>query len=127
MTDGAFSKIYRRYAKLAGIKKGNAIHVFRKQFGTEQSREESKARVRHGMDTSALSVATSVSLKLGQTRAESSAPYVMLQQASLASHLVKEDQDTLLKLQTDLAAAEASNRKLTEELIQLKREREKKK
>lgn len=125
LSNGTLSAIFGRLMREAGADKGSALHIFRKEFGSDLAKKESKRRVKAGLDTSTQSVATAVAFKLGQTNPESTKPYVIRQQTELAKEMEAEELQESEALSASLKAAEDANRQLTAEVIALKRELEK--
>lgn len=118
LTGRAVSAIFGRAMRGAGFPKGSSVHAFRKEFGTKEAEHETLARLHSGLDTSSLTIAKSVSLRLGQSSAESSAPYVLQQQTSLGRDALRSTLEKAQQVRTDLAAAVRSNEVLTSILIE---------
>lgn len=117
----SFSEINSALMREVGARKGNAVHVFRKEFGTMKAKQESRSRARHGLDTSTNSIATAVSHKLGQSSPKSVGPYVILQQSSIAREEDAADAKAMEDLKQSLRDAEEANAELTAEIVALKR------
>lgn len=71
------SEIFGEAFRAIGVKAARvAIHATRRKYANDQIKKEIIGRKRNGLDTSDLSVASSVSLSMGQTDPESLRPYV---------------------------------------------------
>jgi integrase len=76
LSDQAISRIFGRAFKAIGRPQGAGIHSFRRKFANAKVENELRARMRLGLDTSALSVAASVAIDMGQSNPDSLTPYV---------------------------------------------------
>jgi site-specific recombinase XerC len=76
LTDRTITEIIGAALQAAGAPRWAAAHSLRRKFAREEIKDETRYRLKEGLDTTAASIATSVSLRLGQHSSESLYPYV---------------------------------------------------
>lgn len=80
LRDATVSQIFGKAFRAIGRMQGRpGIHSFRRQFANDEIERETLARIEIGLDSSAISIATSVALKMGHSDPSSLTPYVSKQ------------------------------------------------
>ena len=76
LKDRSITKIVSKAMREAGAPRFTAIHALRRKFTNDEIEDETKHRVKLGLDTTAASIASSVSISLGQHNPDSVYAYV---------------------------------------------------
>jgi len=114
LNDSSISMLFGRGFRALGKPRGANVHSFRRKFANDLIEKEIQMRLELGLDTSALSVATSVSLRMGQSNPESLMPYVSSRLGRIAA---RQAQTKSSRLQT----LEEENKALKEQMAKLRR------
>ena len=76
LTDRAITQIIAKAMRAAGAPRWVAIHSFRRKFSNDEIADETAHRIKNDLDTSAASIAASVSIRLGHHDPSSLYAYV---------------------------------------------------
>ena len=76
LKDRSITKLVSNAMRAAGAPRFAAVHAFRRKFTNDEIEDETKHRVKAGLDTTAASIASSVSISLGQHNPDSVYAYV---------------------------------------------------
>lgn len=112
LRNSTISTIFGRAFQTLGRPRGANFHSFRRKFANDLIEKEIHYRLEIGLDTSALSIATAVSLRMGQSSPESLMPYISSQLGRMAS---RQEQSKVCRLR-DL---EEENMALREQIAKL--------
>jgi integrase len=82
LTDRALTQLVGAVLQALGAPRGSSLHSLRHKFACDEIRKESEYRVSAGLDTSAASIAASVSLRLGHKNPHSLFAYVSRAQSN---------------------------------------------
>jgi site-specific recombinase XerD len=114
LKERSITKIVSNAMRQAGAPRFAALHAFRHKFTNDEIADETRYRIASGLDTSAASIAATVSISLGHRDPNSIYSYVSRSLSAERTKVDRQRQEHLASIEQELVALKAKFNKLDE-------------
>lgn len=115
LKERSLTVIVGKAMRAAGAPRFTAVHALRRKFANDEIEDETKHRVREGLDTTAASIASSVSISLGQHNPDSVYAYVSRSMSTGRAKLDSQRREHVALLEQQICALKEQVSKLEEQ------------